>query len=125
MRKALEEKYDELEKKKTSAMEHRDNKEVEEFDIQTVIASCNYWMEHLPELLIDRDKPLESARLFSICFDEPPTVPEIKDGTPKLSCLFRLNEAYKQAKDANEDTLCELGEDRTHDKSLKRRLLYH
>ena len=98
MRKAYEAQYAELETKKSMVMERRNHKETEGINVQVVIAYCNYWMEHLEELLIDKDKPLESARLFSLCFDEPPTVPELKDGTPKLSPLFKLNEAYKKDK---------------------------
>lgn len=119
MRQAYEEQYAELEKKKTAAMGRRDTKEVEEINIQTLISYCNYFMEHLDELLLDKEKPLESARLFSLCFDEAPTVFEILDGTPKLSPLFKLNEAYKKDK----SILSESGGIRTLDTLLKRQLL--
>lgn len=121
MRQAYEKQYAELENELVAAMTARDHKETEEFDVQTVISYCNYWMEHLQELLMDREKPLESARLFSLCFDEAPTVPQILDGTPKLSLLFRLNDSYRQAKNSHSEP----GEDRTHDTELKRLLLYH
>ncbi|GIK84433.1 MAG: hypothetical protein BroJett025_10550 [Patescibacteria group bacterium] len=111
MRQAYEKQYEELEKKKTVAMSRRDTKEVEEINIQTVISYCNYFMEHLEELLLDEEKPLESARLFSLCFDEAPTVFEILDGTPRLSPLFKLNEAYKKDK----GILSESGGTRTPD----------
>lgn len=78
-------------------------KEDEEVDIQTVISYCYYWMEHLEELLLDSDKTLERARLFSLVFEEMSTLAGFRklagflpdaeiDGTPKLSCLFVLNQ---------------------------------
>lgn len=97
--KALEEDYEKLEKDKAQAIVQRNEVEVEEVDVQTVINYFRYWMEHLEELLIDEDNPLISARLFSLCFEAPPTIPEIINGTPTLSPLFRLNEEYKKQKE--------------------------
>ena len=119
MRKEYEREYHDLEQTKLDAIEKRNSIETEEINIQTVIAYCNYWMEHLNELLIDRKKPLESARLFSLCFDVLPTVPELINGTPKLSVLFRLNEQYNKG----EKTLSEPAGTRTQDILLKRQTL--
>lgn len=112
--KALEEDYEKLEKKRIDAISSRNKKEDEEVDIQTVISYCYYWMEHLEELLLDSDKPLESARLFSLVFEEMPTLvgfrklagflPEAEtNGTPKLSCLFVLNQQEVTASEPNGD----------------------
>lgn len=119
MKNELENEFSQLEKNKVEAVAKRDTKEHEEINIQTVIAYCNYWMEHLKELLLDSDKPLESARLFSLCFDEPPTVLELENGTPKLSPLFRLNEEYS----VSEKTHGEPAGTRTQDTLLKRQML--
>lgn len=43
-----------------------------------------------------KEKPLESARLFSLVFEELPTYEELENGTAKLSALFVLNESYKR-----------------------------
>ncbi|PIY79392.1 MAG: hypothetical protein COY81_02955 [Candidatus Pacebacteria bacterium CG_4_10_14_0_8_um_filter_43_12] len=96
--KALEEDYEKLDKKKIDAQSHRNKAENQEVNIQTVIEYFRYWMEHLEELLIDKDNPLVSARLFSLCFDVAPTIPTILNGTPTLSPLFRLDEEYKKQK---------------------------
>lgn len=112
--KALEEDYEKLEKKRVDAISSRNDKEDEEVDIQTVISYCYYWMEHVEELLLDSDRPLESARLFSLVFEEMPTLwgfrklagfmPEAEiDGTPKLSCLFALNQQEDTAVKPNGD----------------------
>lgn len=128
--KALEEDYEKLEKKRTEAISFRNNKEDEEVDIQTVISYCYFWMEHLEELLLDSDKPLESARLFSLVFEEMPTLagfrklagflPETEiDGTPKLSCLFVLNQQEAAVVEPNGEP----GGTRTHDTQIKSLLL--
>jgi hypothetical protein len=126
VQKALEEDYDKLDQKKIEAQSYRNKAENEEVSVQTVIAYFRYWMEHLEELLIDKDNPLVSARLFSLCFDVAPTIPEILNGTPTLSPLFRLDEEYKQQKLSQKEaseTVCEPGGTRTHDTLLKRQML--
>lgn len=55
-------------------------------------------MEHLEDLLIGGSNPQKNASLFGLLFDEKPTYQELVDGTPKLACLFKLNEDYKKTK---------------------------
>lgn len=55
-------------------------------------------MEHLDELLIHRENANEGSELFELLFSQTPTYPQIVDGTPKMSLLFKLNEAYKTSK---------------------------
>lgn len=118
VQKALEEDYEKLDQQKIEAQSYRNKAENTEVNIQTVIAYFRYWMEHLEELLIDKDNPLVSARLFSLCFDVAPTIPEILNGTPTLSPLFRLDEEYQKQKLAQKEaseTVCELERTRTSD----------
>ncbi len=65
-----------------------------EVDIQTIINSAKYWMEHLEELVLNVPNPLSRATLFGQIFENPPTYEELKNGTPELSPLFALNEAF-------------------------------
>jgi len=36
--------------------------------------------------------------MFGLLFDETPTYQELIDGTPKLACLFKLNEDFTTTK---------------------------
>lgn len=77
------------------AMQQRDSKEGQELDIQTAINYCSYFMEHPGELLLSGIKPLRDAAMFGLLFDEKPTYEDLVNGTPKLSPIFALNDAYE------------------------------
>ena len=64
------------------AKEHSiDKKEV---NIEEVMELIGFYLEHLENLLLDREKPLRNAELFSLLFEQPPTYDELTFGTPKL-----------------------------------------
>ena len=64
------------------AKEHPiDTKEV---NIEEVMELIGFYLEHLENLLLDREKPLRNAELFSLLFEQPPTYDELTFGTPKL-----------------------------------------
>ena len=76
----------------------RNSVEDEEVDIQVLIGSAKYWMEHFYELLIETPNSLTRASFFGGIFEELPTYDDLKNGTPKLRQLYVLNEEYKQGK---------------------------
>ena len=76
----------------------RDVKEDQQVDAQVTINYANYFMEHLEDLLLGGPNPLQKAALFGLLFDETPTYQELINGTPKLACLFKLNDDYKASK---------------------------
>ncbi len=94
MLKELEKQLEDVEAKLIQAKQKRNNKEEAEVQIDTLIAHANYYMEHLKELLFSGTNPIRDAEFFSLLFEELPTYKELEDGTPKLDCLFRLNEAF-------------------------------
>ena len=96
--KALEDELERLENEVAQAMQVRDNHEDKVFEIQTLINYCDYFMEHLENLLLGGLNPLKNASLFGLLFEEKPTYHELVNGTPNLSCLFALNEKYKTSK---------------------------
>ena len=55
-------------------------------------------MEHLEDLLLNGPNPQKNAAMFGLLFDETPTYQELIDGTPKLACLFKLNEDFTTTK---------------------------
>ncbi len=48
-------------------------------------------MEHLEQLLIAEGKPEQQKLLFQLLFEQRPTFDNIVSGTPKLACVFELN----------------------------------
>ena len=72
----------------------RNQKEDEEVDIQTILNAAKYWMEHFHFLLLETRNPLHRAALFGKIFEELPTYEILKNGTPKLSSLFALNQTF-------------------------------
>jgi hypothetical protein len=83
-----------LQQNKVKLIQQRDNKEDEQVKIETLIAYTEYFMEHLHDLLLGGDDKQKNAAIFGLIFDQIPTYEELKNGTPKLSPLFTLNDAF-------------------------------
>ena len=64
-------------------------------DAHLLMKTAKYYMEHLEILLLEGDDPFKRAILFSLAFDGLPTYEDLKNGTARLSPLFRLNYAFK------------------------------
>ena len=52
----------------------------------------------LEDLLMGSPNPQQNAAIFGLLFEEIPTYEELNFGTPKLACLFKLNEEYNASK---------------------------
>ncbi len=93
--KMLEDDIEKLRIKNAVLKSTRDVKEDQQVDAQILINYANYFMEHLEDLLIGSPNPLQNAALFGLLFEETPSYQELIDGTPKLACLFKLNEDFR------------------------------
>ena len=102
--KMIEDDIDKLLLKQANLIQNRDKKEEDKVDVQTLINYCKYFMEHLEKLLLTGSDRQKCAVLFSLIFDKTPTYNDLVSGTPQLSCLFELNEAYKTSKSPNVGT---------------------
>lgn len=91
----LEDDIEQLRLKNATLKANRDNKEDKQVDTQVTINYTTYFMEHLEDLLLGGSNLQKNASLFGLLFDEKPTYQELVDGTPKLACLFKLNDEYK------------------------------
>ncbi len=69
----------------------RSKAEDNEVDIQTLINTAKYWMEHFEELVLNTRDSIKRATLFGLIFEKLPNFEELKNGTPKLSPLFALS----------------------------------
>lgn len=96
---AMEDELAKLDMEKTQAISAKNNKEDEQVNIQTIINYVYYFMEHLEDLVLAGSNPLQNAAIFGLFFEELPTYDDLKFGTPKLSCLFKLNDEYKTSKE--------------------------
>ncbi len=96
--KLIEEALAEVENKIAIATQARDESEDEDQNIDLLTTYAKYFMEHLEELLIVEDKPVQQKQLFGLAFEQTPTYKDLVNGTPKLACVFELNEDYKRSK---------------------------
>lgn len=96
--KMFEEDIEKLQSEKGHLIMNRDNKEHEEVEIETLVNYVKYFMEHLHDLLLGGSDPIKRGAMFGLIFEELPTHQELMFRTPKLACLFKLNEAYNSSK---------------------------
>lgn len=99
--KMFEDDIEKLRVEKAVLTNQRDNKEDQQIDSQVTINYTNYFIEHLEDLLLGSTNPIKNATLFGLLFDEKPTYEELVHRTPKLACIFKLNEEYKETKSLN------------------------
>lgn len=90
----IEADIEKLQNEKVMLIARRDDKEDEQLDIQLLLNYTQYYLEHLEDLLLGGSDPLRNASLFGILFDQIPTFEELEIGTPKLACIFKLEEEY-------------------------------
>lgn len=90
----IEEDIGKLQQEKILLITKRDKKEDEQLDIQLLLNYTQYYLEHLEELLLGGSDPLQNASLFGLLFEQSPTYDDLKIGTPKLACIFKLKEHY-------------------------------
>ncbi|HEX7017800.1 MAG TPA: recombinase family protein, partial [Patescibacteria group bacterium] len=91
VRQMLMEDIEDLQKKLDHAREVRDSQIKKEIDVKLAFKYGRYFMEHMEELLIDRENVLRQQQLFAMMFEELPTHDEIVNGTAKLNLYFKLN----------------------------------
>ena len=91
VRRSIEEKVDDLEKRINKATEERDKIEIKERDIKSFVKYAKDLVEHPAKMLANNSNPLTQSALFKLVFDEPLTHSQIVNGTPKLSFIFKLS----------------------------------
>ena len=91
MRATLEKQVEELEAEITSANGQSREIDITEADIDRFREYGNYFMEHLPEPLLDSRNPLQQQNLLGLLFDTFPTYEDILNGTPKLAPMFAIS----------------------------------
>lgn len=91
LRANLEKEIEELEARIKTATGESRKIDVTEEDIERFKQYGKYLMEHMPELLLNRDNPREQLALFSLVFETFPTYADIVNGTPQLTWIFELS----------------------------------
>ena len=93
----VEDQLNDLVIQKAQVTEEQKQKNLEQIDVQMVINKVTYYLEHLEETLLRQTDPIKQEVLFSMVFDQPPTYADLKFGTAKIACVFKLNDAWKNA----------------------------
>lgn len=88
VRESLEKKFDELEEEIKKTKQQVPEETIMERDIDNLIKTAFYLMEHRQELLINTKNIFEMHKLFGLVFDELPTYQDLVNGTLKLSPIF-------------------------------------
>lgn len=104
--KAMETELEKAELEKLQLMQNRNKIEKQEIDITTVINYLQYYMEHLGELILGGDNSTQNAAMFGLLFDSPPTYDELKYGTPKMSPLIKLKQAFDKSEEQFVNYIC-------------------
>lgn len=94
MKEQIEYEVEKLQKTKRLLANSRNKTESDQLNMEKVLEYTKYYMEHLPELLTGNKDPFINASFFGILFEELPTYEELLNGTPNLSYIFKLNDAY-------------------------------
>lgn len=84
----------ELEVKELEAVKTERAKSQNEIDMEEVVANARNFLEHLEELLIDRDNPVKSAEYFSLIFKDTPTYEDLISGTPQLAPFLAYKDSF-------------------------------
>jgi site-specific DNA recombinase len=98
VQKSIEEEIVNVKNEIESITADRNKQEAKEKDIEAFINWISKIMEHPNKILEDIRTPDEQRELFSIFFEEKPTYTDLINGTPKLTFIFKLNEAFKTNK---------------------------
>ncbi|MSR87916.1 MAG: recombinase family protein [Candidatus Zambryskibacteria bacterium] len=75
------------------AQGYRDTLEVNELDLQEFTYRIEWIMEHPQEFLLRAGNKEQRRAYFSLMFAELPTYQDVKDGTPKLAWVFKLDDS--------------------------------
>lgn len=64
-------------------------------DIGKASAYVKYFLEHLDELLLHHQDPLQQARYFGVLFNKAPTYTDLESGTPKTDIKTEVNSVFQ------------------------------
>ncbi len=90
---------DDIEKMESEIKELNNKRETTEpqtaSDFEKACAFVRYFLEHLDELLLHYDNPIQQARYFGVIFNQAPTYADIESGTPDLSKIKGVNSIFQ------------------------------
>ncbi len=91
-KRALEQRIEGIEKDIELAESQKIEMKTTEADIDRFVRYSQYLVEHLEELLLDKQNLKRQEALFSLVFEEFPTYQEILARTPKTSLILQIKE---------------------------------
>ncbi len=99
MKARAEKEYAELEDKILSMSSVTAEKEKKEMKARLAYKQAAHLMEHLEEVLIDKENVTNQEALFKLAFEEMPSYSDLQNGTIKLRPLFKLKSASLSSKE--------------------------
>jgi hypothetical protein len=90
----MEEDLAKIETEKLELTEQLAKKDENAINLEEIMGTVKYFLEHLEDLLLDQSKPEQSATLFSLIFQMAPTYAELVSGTPTLAPFVALKDDY-------------------------------
>lgn len=99
MKARAEKEYAELEDQIVTLSSVTAAKEKKEMRARLAYKQAAHLMEHLEEVLIDKENVTNQEALFRLAFEELPTYSDLQNGTIKLSPLFKLKSASLSSKE--------------------------
>jgi hypothetical protein len=92
VRARAETEYEELDSKITELSNITAKVEEKEMKARSAYKQAAHLMEHLEEVLIDKENVANQEVLFKLAFKELPSYSDLENGTVKLNSLFRLKQ---------------------------------
>ena len=90
----MEEDLSKIEKEVAQLNKQRTEKVVESINMEEVIDTVKYFLEHIEELLLEGSDTEKKAALFGLIFTDPPTYQELSSGTPQLEPFISLKDSF-------------------------------
>lgn len=92
VRRELEKDVEQLEARINGSSAEHTKLKIAECDIDAFMEYAKSIMEHPAKALLNTVNTRQQESLYSVVFDELPTIEQMANGTPKLSWVFRLSE---------------------------------
>lgn len=80
-------------------MDARNKLEKEKTNLQEAINYYWHFLERPEEVMLQPDEPVQSAKFFSLMFEELPTLEELELRTARLAYIYKLNDTSKNDSD--------------------------
>lgn len=90
--KAFEKRFDETRNQLKELSRRQDQKKYTEDEVDQILKHARYFVEHLEALVLKTNDIHVLRSFWGLVFPKPPTLEELRNGTPQISPIFELKE---------------------------------